>query len=161
MTATTTDSKLCLVCRKEKSLSDFPPSNNKASTDRRARFCKECALNMSPSDKQHIHVQCWRKGKSDHISRQRSQKRNEDKFRVSPEEYAQMFEKQGGVCAICKKANTRVSAAGRVMLLAVDHDHVTGKVRGLLCTRCNLGIGYFRDNPTIVNAAVAYLEKNS
>jgi hypothetical protein len=59
---------------------------------------------------------------------------------------------QGGACAICTGDN------GERRDLAVDHCHKTQKVRGLLCDRCNQAIGLFKDNPTLLRAAIAYLE---
>lgn len=67
--------------------------------------------------------------------------------------YDLMFEAQGGMCAICGGVN----ASGK--RLAVDHDHVTGEIRSLLCSRCNLGLGYFQDNPTLLANARSYLLK--
>lgn len=61
------------------------------------------------------------------------------------------------VCDICKKPET-VTRAGRVRILNKDHDHSTGQWRGLLCSRCNTGLGVFRDNPAILRAAAEYLE---
>lgn len=70
--------------------------------------------------------------------------------------YAAMLADQGGCCAICGAApdgNTRYAKLG------VDHDHATGKVRGLLCDQCNRGIGAFKDDPTRLRAAAQYLER--
>jgi hypothetical protein len=64
-------------------------------------------------------------------------------------EYNDIFRKQGGVCAIHGEP-TRSP-------LVVDHDHRTGRVRGLLCRKCNLGIGHLGDNPEIVKRASDYL----
>ena len=72
-------------------------------------------------------------------------------FGLTVEEYNKMLEVQNGVCAIC--GNT--DPAGRQ--LAVDHDHDTGDNRGLLCGVCNPGIGYFRDDPELLEAAARYL----
>lgn len=55
--------------------------------------------------------------------------------------------KKNNTCAICSKK----------VKLNVDHDHVTGKVRGLLCQNCNLGLGRFMDNPNLLEKAVQYL----
>ncbi len=57
---------------------------------------------------------------------------------------------QGGVCGIC-------GGRDRDRDLAIDHDHETGEIRGLLCSRCNTALGSFRDNPEIITAALSYL----
>jgi N12 class adenine-specific DNA methylase len=71
------------------------------------------------------------------------------------QEYDAMLEQQGGVCAIC----SRPEQAKGIDRLAVDHDHVTGKVRGLLCSSCNRGIGCFKEDINLLRGAVSYLEK--
>lgn len=85
-------------------------------------------------------------------------KRLKQYYRITLEEYNQMLISQNGVCAICQQPETRIRD-GKVSLLAVDHDHETGKNRGLLCFRCNLGIGYFQDDSTLTSAATSYLLK--
>lgn len=57
-------------------------------------------------------------------------------YGISPETYYEMLEKQGNECAICKTKSTRRA-------MNIDHDHKTGKVRGLLCDGCNLSLGHF------------------
>jgi hypothetical protein len=66
--------------------------------------------------------------------------------------YAQIFEIQNGLCAICR---CRPELKKR---FCFDHDHKTNQIRGLLCTRCNAGIGYFRDNTNALYSAVRYLD---
>jgi hypothetical protein len=73
------------------------------------------------------------------------------RYGITGEEYDEMLLSQFEKCAIC--AGTNVS--GR--RLSVDHNHKTGKVRGLLCNQCNLGLGYFYDNPTLLTNASQYL----
>jgi len=80
------------------------------------------------------------------------------KFGISQDEYDKMLEAQGGVCAICHQEE-RKARHGVIMALAVDHDHETGKVRGLLCNNCNLGIGKFNDNVVYLFSAIAYLKE--
>jgi hypothetical protein len=70
-----------------------------------------------------------------------------------------MLERQGGVCAICKEPETRVSK-GNVTPLSVDHDHQTGRVRGLLCFACNSGLGRLGDTVQGLRAALEYLERS-
>lgn len=79
-------------------------------------------------------------------------------YGITLEEYERMHEAQGGVCAICKCAELKKhKITGEVMMLAVDHDHTTGKIRGLLCSQCNHGLGNFRDSRSLLQAASAYL----
>lgn len=78
------------------------------------------------------------------------------KIGLSEPEYTSMLDGQGGVCAICGKPET-MAIRGKTVSLAVDHDHKTGKIRGLLCTPCNRGIGLLKDDPNILNKAISYL----
>jgi hypothetical protein len=69
-----------------------------------------------------------------------------------------MLREQGGLCAICREPERRRHANGRLWDLGVDHDHLTGKVRGLLCARCNTAIAFLRDG-ALFESASKYLEK--
>ena len=73
-------------------------------------------------------------------------------------DYQRRFDAQGGVCAICHRPET-IILRGRVKALAVDHDHSTGGIRGLLCFTCNAAVGMFRDSPVILECAAKYLSK--
>ncbi len=80
-------------------------------------------------------------------------------YGVTLEWYDATLEAQGGVCAVCEgEERKRHNLTGETMLLAVDHDHATGTVRGLLCSQCNHGLGNFKDDPALLRAAIAYLE---
>jgi hypothetical protein len=61
-----------------------------------------------------------------------------------------MIRAQGGLCALCK-TNPATQ---------VDHDHKTGRVRGILCLHCNAGMGAFHDDPAIIERAIRYLEQH-
>lgn len=76
------------------------------------------------------------------------------RYGISLEEYLNLFEVQNGLCAIC-----HIPPSGK--RLAVDHDHRTGKVRGLLCEACNHGIGKFLDNTDRLRSAIVYLETHA
>ncbi|MBW1743926.1 MAG: endonuclease VII domain-containing protein [Deltaproteobacteria bacterium] len=70
-----------------------------------------------------------------------------------------MEERQGGVCAICGDPETN-QRNGRTIRLSIDHDHETGQVRGLLCVRCNTGLGLFGDNIEVIQKVVDYLSRS-
>lgn len=73
-------------------------------------------------------------------------------YGISIDEYNRILMEQHGTCAICCGV-----PKGRKSL-AVDHDHTTGQVRGLLCEKCNIGIGSFKDDPMLMQTAIAYLK---
>ncbi len=87
--------------------------------------------------------------------------RLKSKFGITLDEYRDMEEQQEACCKICGKHKSKnsVTKSGQVMELAVDHCHETGKVRGLLCTNCNRGLGRFKDNPEFLRNAADYLEQ--
>jgi hypothetical protein len=81
-------------------------------------------------------------------------------YGIDLSEYQRILQSQGGVCAICKRAGRELSklyAREEIPRLVVDHCHATGNVRGLLCSRCNLGLGKFLDSPALLDAAIVYL----
>jgi len=81
------------------------------------------------------------------------------KYGMTLAEYDTLLLKQKEVCAICKRAErNRIKAGGVLRSLAVDHDHETGVVRGLLCSSCNRGLGKFGDDPNRLRSAAEYLE---
>lgn len=84
-----------------------------------------------------------------------SQRRFKDLYKITSDDYKQMLLDQNYKCAICKTERRSNRTAGA---LAVDHSHKTGKVRGLLCSRCNLGIGILKDDITFLQNAINYLE---
>lgn len=83
-------------------------------------------------------------------------KERERKFGVTSEYYSQMLREQNGVCAICGKPET-ATRLGVVKSLSVDHCHATGRIRGLLCSDCNTGIGKLKDDVKILQNAIQYL----
>ncbi len=79
-------------------------------------------------------------------------------FGLSLEDYNQQFEEQKGLCACCGQSET-ITRRGKVIRLAVDHNHVTGTNRGLLCWRCNRIFGMFKDNIDLFYKAIEYLTR--
>jgi hypothetical protein len=83
-----------------------------------------------------------------------------ESFGLSLEEYQMMHDAQSGRCAICDSPESE-ARNGKVKMLAVDHCHKTGKIRGLLCSPCNQGIGKLKEDRNILLKAVEYLDKHS
>lgn len=140
--------KECTKCNTIKSLDNFRWSSK--SRCYISSHCKTCQ-NKYKSEKRKLDPE-----KESIRTRKRHYK---NKYGITLDQYNKMFEKQKGLCAICNKSQRRYSTSGNIRL-AVDHNHNTGKVRELLCTECNVGIGYAQDNPEILKSMIAYLEKH-
>lgn len=118
---------------------------------KRRKVCKKCEpkvkavfinpdiRSVSPKQKE------WRRNHPDYYLRWT--------YNMSGKEYQAMLDGQSGVCKICGNPPKEGKS------LAVDHCHKTGKIRGLLCTSCNKGLGLFCDNPTFLRSAAEYLEE--
>jgi hypothetical protein len=78
------------------------------------------------------------------------------RYGIELEQAEAILAKQGHVCGICRKPVTLSGKTGAKL----DHCHESGKVRGVLCHHCNIGLGQFRDDPTILSAAVAYVRRH-
>ena len=132
---TVNDKRYCGKCKSNKPASDFYPSmwrRNGVSAQ-----CKNCLQEYYKTNGEKIY---WQRLKA--------------VFGLSREAYLKMLEEQNGVCGICKQPE----GSKRFRYLAVDHDHTTGKIRGLLCHRCNKGLGVFKDEIGRLKQAIAYLE---
>ena len=78
------------------------------------------------------------------------------KYGLSREAYQALLESQNGVCAICKEKNGRGTEK-----LAVDHNHKTNKVRGLLCFKCNVSLGYLAEDVERMNKMIQYVQSHN
>lgn len=91
------------------------------------------------------------------------QKRNEAhlkaKYGITADDYQRMHDEQDGLCLICEQPETALDRLRRPKRLSVDHDHVTGQIRGLLCARCNPALGLFDEDIEKLLAAVRYLAR--
>ena len=111
------------------------------------RECRSCSQERPLSDYEPTRLVC---------RDCRSLQKKLQKFSISEADYNKLFEQQNGRCAIC---NTHQCSTGKA--LAIDHDHKTGKVRGLLCMPCNTAIGKLNDDPILVQRAADYLRSTS
>ena len=126
----------------------------------RNRRCKPC---RNARNREHVQRDPERRRET----MQRWQRSNPDRYAAAKREhklrrygltsarYDALLAEQGGVCAICGDAERDGWD------FAVDHEHASGRVRGLLCRRCNVGIGLLRDSPEVVTAAADYLRRTA
>lgn len=109
---------------------------------------------VASSEDRTAYVREWRK-KNLLRSKGHSLKKH---YGISFEEYMEMYEAQHGKCAICGSTKPSFcSETGRSQTLVVDHCHASEKVRGLLCSSCNKGLGHFFDKPELLQKAIEYL----
>jgi len=90
----------------------------------------------------------------------RDKKRERDlhlqrKYGITQKEYDEILKSQGGVCAVCGKINV---VRGKPANLAVDHNHETGQIRGLLCNRCNFNLNWIENKMNLARALFEYLD---
>ena len=123
----------CPMCNEYKLPEEF--HNNSSTINGLEHQCKKCRKNYYTTE-----------GRA-------SKYMMKQKFNMTIEQYDELLEKQNGVCAICGRLNTDPQK-GR---FCIDHDHKTGKVRGLLCTKCNIALGDFDDNINSLAKAIKYL----
>jgi Recombination endonuclease VII len=83
------------------------------------------------------------------------------KYGITEEQHTEMYESQNGQCAICSNLMVQINTKQRSNSCVVDHNHQTGKVRSLLCGKCNRMLGQANDNPTILQSAIEYLKRFS
>lgn len=111
---------------------------------------------MACSDCGKIHLSTYKTSKCKNCLRRYNKDFNlKLDFGISLEQYEDILIDQLGVCAICNKKEPVKNKR-----LAVDHCHTSGKIRGLLCSNCNLALGHFKDNVQFLANAISYLESN-
>lgn len=147
--------KRCSKCGTEKEMDNFYKQTDKRyKTDVRS-WCKKCFLKYSNET-----TKKWRKNNPEEYSLcQRKQRLRKYWPNMSGEEaikeYNKIFVSQRGKCAACGSHQNKLTRA-----LAVDHDHKTNKIRGLLCMNCNRALGYSKDDIFVLKALVNYLRKH-
>lgn len=148
------NTKICTKCKEIKDLSEFDKRSR--SKDGLKSRCKTC------SRKDHY---LWQKSNPNnkYKSKRNHELKNPDKTRdkklrqkygLTSKEYDDILNKQNESCAICKRHKSEFKKA-----LHTDHNHSSGEIRGILCQKCNRGLGYFNDNPELLKAAIDYITK--
>jgi len=131
--------KQCTLCKESKPFEAF--YNRKASKDGHSPHCIPCHKGKAAERRATPEYKVWKKNRSLVY-----------KYGITLDEYNDMHYKQRGTCAICEKPEPI-----KTQPLAVDHCHDTGKVRGLLCSNCNMGIGKLMDDEKIILKAAEYI----
>jgi Autographiviridae endonuclease VII len=147
--------KRCSACGLEKSVEEF--HRNRASYDGRQPHCKECkkawyAAGGASAIKRNQDARLGtERGKQMHAAAQR-RAHYRTRYGITTEEYETLLAEQGGVCAVCGNA----SAGKR---LAIDHNHDTKEVRGLLCRVCNIAVGHIERGDIPLTSFIEYLTR--
>ena len=140
--------KLCRDCEQVKPSTEFTHSRSRR--DGLNHYCKACSRARGRAR--------YQKASSDYKQRRVEAayaRKLKAQYNLTVEAYQERLAAQGGVCLICQRPpEDEVFNNKR---LCVDHDHETGKVRGLLCNSCNAAIGRMRDDPERLRRAIAYL----
>ena len=137
--------KRCKICGRNRSIKFFH-SHSSCAQGVRAE-CKTCHNKVSK-------VRHRKYVKENPDKRRSTVLKN--KYGLTLDQYMRMLGAQGGACAICGSSNPGASK----QVFSVDHDHSTGKVRGLLCHDCNAGLGMFKEDTLSLRLAIDYLEKH-
>ena len=140
-----TDRKLCTKCLTFKPLSGFGP--NKRGRSGLRSWCRACFAQAGLESKLR---------NPERMARRRRDNSLKDKFGISRQEWDALFTSQGNCCGICGRTDT-----GTKRDWHTDHDHITGKVRGILCHGCNMALCGAKDNPETLIKAAQYLKEHS
>jgi hypothetical protein len=157
------DTKKCSACFETYPTTPKYFNRDRARKDGLYPWCKQCSRAKKRESDARIrardeeayrtrrkkYVSDYRKRHPERIKVQERRHRLKSKFGISIEEYEGLLAQQEGRCAIC--------AIDKGTTLHVDHDHVTGAIRGLLCGQCNTGLGLFKDNVVLLRKAIKYL----
>lgn len=152
--------KICRKCLAKKPISDFNIHHGNTHTkDKLRNECRNCQ--KEHSQKHYLSIRDeWNRKRRENKVKERPMRHNchlKKKFNISLSDYNDMLEKQLGRCAICGSERPSINGS-KIVHFAVDHNHVTGRIRSLLCIQCNQGLGQFQDSPSLLRKAASYLE---
>lgn len=119
-------------------------------------ICRQCAI-----DKQPEYDPIKTKAYNEKYSERRKDRRLKKRYKISIHEYNELLLKQNNCCAICKiTIEEHKKRKGSDHTFAVDHCHITNKIRALLCFKCNMGLGYFNDSIELILLVLDYLRSH-
>jgi hypothetical protein len=140
------DTKKCAACKETKRLENF--YKYRPSRDGRNKWCRDCALRQK---------RLWREQNRNKVRREVYEKSLLRNYGITLTEYEEMFVQQQGRCAICGEPESAQNRDGSPRRLHVDHDHHTGMVRSLLCSACNVVLGYVEAHPRRAPNVIEYV----
>lgn len=150
--------KYCRQCDSIKPIEEFGKrSQNRSGITSQCKAClKKTQDAWRARHPDYYETHCKGHHRSDETKARRRKHDLNAQYGITPEQFDQMLAEQKGRCFLCNDddPNHKWKAIKRFL---VDHDHATGRVRRLLCCRCNSGIGMFRDNPVLIERALLYL----
>ena len=152
--------KVCTCCNQSLPISDF--SKRADSPTGYAYHCKPCKQKKAKSfydknrEKKREQDKLWYKNNSETIRKRQVERI----YGITFDEYTELLKDQKGGCAICSvPLKTHWGVESEYEVAKVDHCHTTGKVRGLLCNKCNVSLGNLNDDIELFKNAINYLEK--
>ncbi len=157
--------KKCSSCNQLKEINSF--NKDSASKDGRRSSCKLCGSSRRKekinnpifAEQERNRTRTWRKNNPEQWSLLLKRANLKRYKGLTQEGFNFLLQLQNNLCAICKLPETRIEKkTNKIYNLAIDHCHVTGEVRGLLCHNCNAGIGLLKDSTNLLQNAIKYLE---
>lgn len=147
--------KKCTLCKKELPIDNFSlKKNSKSSYSVNCDKCRKSPMRIWDS----LNTEKSKERRKRYIKSGNARAgRLTRRYGVSIKEYSEILASQNNVCAICSSLEPK----GRYSSFNIDHDHKTGKVRGLLCSNCNMGIGSFREDVEVIKKVISYLSNGS
>lgn len=140
--------KQCYHCKSLYPLPDF--SKDVSKNDGKSIYCRSCLRRKLKKNRDNFDYKVKRQASRYKYKQQEREYAIKYRYRLTVEQRDELFKKQNECCAICK---TNQDTRG----FSVDHCHKTGKIRGLLCNKCNTGLGMFGDNKENLKQAIEYL----
>lgn len=150
--------KICTKCNIEKDLKFF--QKNRLTKSGYGPVCKECYRLKSAEylRKNSDHINARRRERHNSVeNKAKIRNRNIQRYGLSLEDYQNLLKFSDNKCFICE---VNLDSSTHRLTPHIDHCHETGKVRGVLCSKCNLILGHSNDNIAILNKAISYLEKS-
>lgn len=156
-----TKTKRCSRCRQQVEISLFPKdASRKGGLSGLCRPCAKIVLSeVRARQRAHPNYEKFRKEQLVKTRARRKAFSLRVNYGIDLKEYEALYAAQNGQCAICGCVGGPAPRNKEVLILNVDHDHTTGKVRGLLCRACNQGLGLFRDSLQNLESAITYLKR--